>query len=303
MNLRQLEVFYAIMTTGSVTAAARRLHVSQPAISNVLKHTEEQLKFRLFERRGGRLYPTPEASNLLPDVNEIFGRLDTLNRVVQEMRDGKTGHLVIATSPTLIHVLVPRAVALLREHNPTLNVSVLSLPTALAIERISRREADIGIIYAPADNPGVDAEDLITTEIACVMPKGHPLASKRAFRIGDLSSEAIISLGAQTRLGRIIEDEFRKANATPPQIRIDAGSSVAACLMVSEGAGIALVDLATTASGKFNDLVFRTFRPKITVTIQLIFLRARPRSRATLYLAEHLRASLLRKPISLESRG
>ena len=71
MNLKQLEVFYAIMNTGSVTAAARSLHVTQPAVSNVLKHMEQQLEFKLFERKGGRLFPTPEANHLLPDVNEI----------------------------------------------------------------------------------------------------------------------------------------------------------------------------------------------------------------------------------------
>src|SRR5687768_14137169 len=129
MNLKQLEVFYAVMQTGSVTAAARSLNVTQPAVSNVLKHTEQQLKFALFERRGGRLYPTAEASDLLPDVDEIFGRLGTLNRVVQEMRDGRTGRLVIATSPTLAHAFLPRAISLLRQRSPAVQVSVLSLPT------------------------------------------------------------------------------------------------------------------------------------------------------------------------------
>ena len=68
------------MQAGSVTGAAHSLNVTQPAISNMLKHTEQQLKFKLFERIGGRLHPTPEAADLLPDVNEIFGRIGTLNR-------------------------------------------------------------------------------------------------------------------------------------------------------------------------------------------------------------------------------
>jgi DNA-binding transcriptional LysR family regulator len=294
MNLKQLEVFYAIMNTGSVTAAARSLNVTQPAVSNVLKHAEQQLRFSLFERKGGRLYPTPEASDLLPDVNEIFGRLGTLNRVVQEMRDGRTGRLVIATSPTLVHEFLPRAVALLCQRSPKLHVSVRSLPTALAVERVARREADMGIIYAPANDPGVDTEDLITTEIACVMPKTHPLAKKRYVDVGDLPGEAFISLGANTRLGTLIEDECRKANVPPPQIGVEAGSSVAACLMVSEGAGIALVDRATSSSGKFDDLVFRPFRPQVKVKVQLIYPRERPRSRAAAYLSEQLRRSVVK---------
>ena len=201
MNLKQLEVFFAIMNTGSVTAAARSLNVTQPAVSNVLKHVEQQLKFRLFERRGGRLYPTPEASDLLPDVNEIFGRIGTLNRVVQHMRDGNTGRIVVATSPTLVHQFLPRAVALLRRRSPALHVSVRSLPTALAVERVARREADMGIIYAPADDVGVDTEDLITTEIACAVLQTHPLAKKRYISVRDLPGEQFISLGGKHASG------------------------------------------------------------------------------------------------------
>ncbi len=289
MNLKQLEVFYAILNTGSVTAAARSLNVTQPAVSNVLKHAEQQLKFDLFERKGGRLCPTPEAIDLLPDLNEIFGRIGTLNRVLQQMRDGNTGRIVVATSPTLVHQFLPRAIALVRRRTPALQVSVRSLPTALAVERVARREADMGIIYAPADDAGVEAEDLVTTEIACVVLKTHPLAKKRHISVSDLPDEQFISLGVNTRLGVLINNECRKANVPPPQIGIEAGSSVAACLMVSEGAGIALVDRATSLSGKFQDLAFRPFRPEVRATVQLIYPRERPRSRAVLHLSEQLR--------------
>ena len=289
MNLKQLEVFYAIMLTGSVTAAARSLNVTQPAVSNVLKHAEQQLKFKLFERKGGRLHPTPEAGDLLPDVNDIFERISTLNRVVHNMRDGKTGRLVVATSPTLVHEFLPRAIALFRQQSPRVHIAVRSLPTALVVERVARREADMGMIYAPANDPGVDVEELITTEIACVVRKTHPLANKRYISAGDLPEEAFISLGPTTRLGMLIEHECRKADVTPPRIGIEAGSSVAACLMVSEGAGIALVDVATSISGKFDDLAFKPFRPKVKATVQLIYPRERPRSRAANRLSEQLR--------------
>ena len=133
MTLRQLETLYAIMRAGSITAAARNLHVTQPAVSAVLKHTEQQLQMKLFERIGGRLHPTPEALSLLPDMEEIFGRIDTMSRAIQELRDGRSGKLVIATSPTLVNALLPPAIAALRAATPKLNVIVHSLPTPMAI--------------------------------------------------------------------------------------------------------------------------------------------------------------------------
>ena len=292
MNLRQLEVFHAVMQAGSVTGAAHSLNVSQPAVSNVLKHMEQQLRFKLFERIGGRLHPTPEATDLLPDVNEIFGRIGTLNRVVQEMRDGRSGRLVLATSPTLVNAFLPRAVALFGKRSPGVRIAIQSLPTPLVVERVARREVDMGIVYAPVSDGGVEAEDLVTTELACVVPRKHALARKRVVKAADLEGYTLISMGATTRIGNLIEEACRKAGAPVPDIGIEASSSLAACLMVSEGAGVGLVDRATSLSGKFGDLAFKSFAPRIQLAVMLIYTRDRPRSRAAMLLSDQLRNSL-----------
>ena len=283
------------MQAGSVTAAARNLNITQPAVSNVLKHAEQQLEFKLFQRIAGRLHPTPEASDLLPDVSEIFGRVGTLNRLIQDIRDGRSGRLVIATSPTLVHAFLPRAIALFRSRSPAVHVSIQSLPTPLAIERVARREVDMGIVYAPVADPGVDAQDLVTTEIACVVRKKHALARKRRISAADLAGESVISLGATTRLGTLIEEECRKAGAPIPHVAIEASSSLAACLMAAEGAGVALVDGSTALSGKIGDLVYRPFHPRIRVRVQLIYPRDRPRSRAAVQLAQQLQRTVTRE--------
>jgi DNA-binding transcriptional LysR family regulator len=294
VNIRQLEVFHAVMQAGSVTGAAHLLNVSQPAVSNVLKHMEQQLRFKLFERVGGRLHPTPEAVDLLPDVNEIFGRIGTLTRVVQEMRDGRSGRLVIATSPTLVNAFLPRAIALFRKRSSGVHIAIQSLPTPLVVERVARREADMGIVYAPVTDAGVATEDLVTTELACVVPKAHALAFQRVVKAEDLAGETLISLGAATHIGLVVEEECRKAGVPVPDVGIEASSSLAACLMVSEGAGIGLVDGGLSQSSKFNYLAFRPFVPRIALAVKLIYTRDRPRSRAAVLLSEMLRSSLKR---------
>ena len=294
MTLRQLETLYAIMTAGSLTAAARRLHVTQPAVSGVLKHTEQHLKMKFFKRVGGRLQPTPEALAILPDLEEIFGRINSVNRLVQDLRDGRSGQIVIATSPTLVNAFLPRAVAQFRVRNAAVRVVIQSLPTPLAIERVARREADVGLVYAPVADPGVEAEELVATTIECVVPAKHRLARKRVIDAGDLVDESVISLGATTRLGVLIERACEAAGARIPQIAIESSSSLAACLLVSEGAGVALVDQSIELSGKFGDLRFRSFRPTISVPVQLIYPRERPRSRAVDMFVMALRRSISR---------
>jgi DNA-binding transcriptional LysR family regulator len=289
MNLRQLEVFHAIMRTGSVTAAAQALHVSQPAISAVLKHAEQQLKFKLFERLGGRLQATPEAIALMPDVAEIFGRIDTLERLVNDMRDGIVGRLVLATSPTLVNAFLPRAVALFHQRRPGMTLAIQSMSTPDVVERVARREVDFGLVYGPVADAGVEAEPLLNSEIACVVPAGHALAARPFVDASDLADEPVISLGATTRLGQAIEAECLAAGFAPPSITIEASSSMTACLMVGEGAGVALVDRTSALSRSFGELVFKPFRPRIAVCIELIYPRQRPRSLACAQLAQALR--------------
>jgi DNA-binding transcriptional LysR family regulator len=103
MNLRQLEVFQAIMKTGSVTEAAEILGLSQPAVSVILKNAETQIGMKLFERMRGRLHPTLEARTLAPDVEAIFTLILNLNWHAGALRDGVHGIVGGGSSPSVGH--------------------------------------------------------------------------------------------------------------------------------------------------------------------------------------------------------
>jgi DNA-binding transcriptional LysR family regulator len=281
MNLRQLEVFYAIMSAGSVTGAARLLKISQPAVSAVLKHTEQQLKLKLFERSAGRIQPTPEAAKLFSDASDIFLRLETLQRSIRHLRDGHSGQLVILGSQTLVNLFLPAAIGRFRRTSPEVHVFLQSLPTPVAIDRVAQRQADLGLVYGPINDPGVQAESFFATEIACVVPPGHPLSARRHVSAHDLCGQPLISYGPRTPIGASVAEAFRKAGVEPPAVAIQPGSSFNACLMVSAGAGIALVDRRVAMPQKFDELVFKRFRPQIRIQTYLIFPRDQPRSIAT----------------------
>lgn len=290
MNLRHIEVFYAIMQAGSVTGAAHLLNVTQPAVSNVLRHAEQQLGFKLFERIAGRLQPTPEAYDLYPDVQEIFGRIGTLNRVVGEMRGGRVGRLAIAASPTLVNAYLPKAVALLQRHTPQAHVTVHGLPTAIAIERVARREVDIGLVYAPVTDPGVVIEEIAGSAVACAINRKSTLARRRTLAPGDLAGINVVSTGASTRIGFGLKQACESAGLQTPAVSVEVNSSLVACLMAAEGVGVALVDLATVHQQAIPGVVFRPFRPRVDLHLCLIYPRNRPRSRITRRFAEGVRA-------------
>ena len=98
MRLRHIEVFNAVMLTGSVSAAARMINVTQPAVSRTLQHAEIQLGFQLFQRVGGRLKPTVEAQTLYPHIERLFSQLDEVQRLSASLKAGRgKGELRVLT--------------------------------------------------------------------------------------------------------------------------------------------------------------------------------------------------------------
>ena len=111
MNLRQIEVFRAVMQAGSVTAAAERLHVSQPGVSRLLAHLELQLGVTLFARRKGRLHATAEAETLYAQVERVYGGVRDIDDCARGLKQGQGLVLRVLCSPSLGLALVPRAMA------------------------------------------------------------------------------------------------------------------------------------------------------------------------------------------------
>ena len=101
MKTRQLEVFHAIYTKGTITEAATFLNVSQPSISKVLAHTESQLGFLLFSRIKGRLFPTPEADAIFLKADKINTDLNQLKELTENMSSKPSGLIRLGCAPTL----------------------------------------------------------------------------------------------------------------------------------------------------------------------------------------------------------
>ena len=99
MRLRQIEVFHAVYTSGSMTNAAALLNVSQPSVSKVLAHAEQQLGYLLFDRVKGKLVATPEAHRLFAHVSAVYRDVDRLKHVAENLRAGNSGHIRIASTP------------------------------------------------------------------------------------------------------------------------------------------------------------------------------------------------------------
>src|SRR3546814_18919394 len=119
MNLRHIEIFHAVYTNGSVSAAARALNISQPSVSKTLRHAESILCFPLFERSAGRLVATDDAHALLAEVSEIQDSVHALREGERNLRRGSGMKLRNSELPSLSLGLLPQPVPpLLASHPP-----------------------------------------------------------------------------------------------------------------------------------------------------------------------------------------
>jgi DNA-binding transcriptional LysR family regulator len=278
------------MRSGTVTAAARSLNVSQPALSQILLHTEDELGFRLFHRIKGRLVPTPEAEELFPEADRLFQDLDGLRRLADDLKHGNVGTIRLAASAPPSLSFVPRALQRFRAAHPGVRTLSFVIPAEVMATMLDRGQAGIGIAMTDQPMPLIDTEVIGRSEIVCVAPAGHALSRHETVTIAELSGETIISYRGSSLPGMLLEQALTREGARlKPDIEIDV--SIIALAFVQQGLGIALVD-GLTPWESFPGLVVRPFRPAVSLPLCLLTSTRRPLSRNHELLRKELRQAV-----------
>jgi DNA-binding transcriptional LysR family regulator len=287
MNLRHMEVFNAIMRTGSVTGAARALNVTQPAVSAVLKHCESQLNMKLFTRVSGRLQPTPEANAIFPEIAAIFGRVDGVNALTQDLAGGRLGTVSIAAAFPIANGYLTKAVATFIADRPKVRVALQSLTSPQVLASVVNREVELGIAYEPVVSSEVETKVLMRAGIACVMRSDHPLARRKEVAVRDLERHSIITYLPQALFRRYV-DRALSAAGIVPNITAQVGLSLTGIMLARHGAGVALVEPFLVASMGLPGLVARPLKPRIEVKTLLIRNKSAPHSKIMNEFVGHL---------------
>jgi len=277
MNLRQMEVFRAVMLTGGVGGAAELLHVSQPAISKTLAQAQRQLGFRLFERVKGRLVPTPEAQTLRAEVETLWRGVERVRDVARSLAAPRSGTLRLAVSASLAPWLVPRATALLGQRFPELQVRMEILVAPIMVDALLDHSADIGVALLPNDHPNLVRVRSYQCGFACVARPDHALAARRSVAAADLVGQRVIGSPPDTPYGQSLLRAYGPA-AGQIDLRFLVRSSTAACWQARAGAGVAVVDRTAVAGPQWQDLAVRPFRCRERLPVAVLRNRYRPLS-------------------------
>jgi DNA-binding transcriptional LysR family regulator len=280
MNLRHIEVFHAVYVNGSVSAAARALNVSQPSVSNVLRHAESRIGFALFTRAKGRLVPTDEAHTLFVEVAEIYDRVGSLRQTAKNLVHASDGHIRIGVLPGFGIDVAPLAVAAFRRTHPKVSFDIQTLHHADIPRILQERHCDLAIAYENAGHHKLDYQEIGRRELVLLYRKVDQPDALPRLGLNVLEDRDFISLAHSGPLGTLFSREVARLNLDIRETVTISTMYVAAAL-VRQGVGVAVVDDFTARVCVADDMDYRPFDPPISFGVYSVSLADRPMSRLT----------------------
>jgi len=278
LNLRQIEVFHAIMIAGSLSAAGRLLHVSQPAISRVLASIEQRLGYALFERFKGRLHATKEARSLFQEVEAIHAGVTRLNTLAADLAMHGAGQVNVVSSYSFNEWMIPKTTARFTRRYAGVRVRYRPLGMDALLPQLLLGHADVGISTLHPDHPNLVTRELARSDMLCVLPPGHRLAREAVIDATMLADETLVGYEADTPLRHKLA-EFWAPLGREVEPLIEVRSAQTACTFVAHGVGVALVDGYGLTPGQH--LVVRRIRPAIALPIHISYSCIEPPSAMT----------------------
>jgi DNA-binding transcriptional LysR family regulator len=275
MSLRQIEVFRAIMITGSISEAARMLFIAQPSVSRVLAVTEERLGFPLFERARGRLFPTPEARCVFEEVQSAYEGIERVDELVRALVEGRSGKLNVVCSPSLGNHLVPRTIAQFRTRYPELPIHFDSLRHSDLVPRVLFGKNYLGVSMFDTAHPNLVSEPLVQVPLVCISPKGW-LDEAPTVRLHNLRGRPWIDYRDNTPLGRMVGEVLGSERG--PQPAVEVLSPMSACALVREGVGMAVVDPFCVDAAMRQCVDVRPLSPEKLLKVHAVYPRVEPLS-------------------------
>jgi DNA-binding transcriptional LysR family regulator len=274
-----------------MTNAAALLHVSQPSVSKVLAHAEQQLGYLLFDRNKGKLVPTPEAHRLFAHVVAVYRDVDRLRHVAENLRAGNSGHIRVASTPALGLDLLPLAVATFREKHTDTVFEIETLHLDEINEALLESRIDIGLAFEPTSTVGIDEETLASSRFVALAPSNIDFGSRQALTASDLCGHPFIGLNSRGPLGRILSSYLAPVEQDLNIVTWSETYHVAKAL-VARGAGVTITDEVTAKSAGGENLRVLPLQPELRFSIKALHLTAVPLSIAAQNFVRHLSGSL-----------
>ncbi|HXH80109.1 LysR family transcriptional regulator [Nocardioides sp.] len=258
MDPRRLMIFREVARAGSISAAARSLGWTQPAVSQHLSALERQAGCALLLRSPRGVELTEPGRVLLARADAIAGQLHMADEELATLTDLRAGRVRLAAYPSGAATLVPRAVAALRRQHPDVEVALTQAEPPEAVAMVQAGDADLALAFSydeePLDNGGLVWRMLGSEAVDLIVGPGHPLVGGGTFSVGDLAEEQWIVGCERCRAHAVaLCDEA----AFEPDVRHVSDDYVVVQNLVAVGLGIALLPRSALEAFRHPDVEVR----------------------------------------------
>ena len=286
-SLADLRAFVTVAQLQSFAAAAKALHLSQPALSRRISHLEELLGVRLFDRTTRSVELTLLGQRFLAQVG---GLVDDLDRSVLSLRDAaqlEAGDVTIGCVFSAVHHFLPPLIRAFREQHPRVLVRIIEEGADEVLESVKQGEADFALNYIGMQDPEVEFTPLLKEPYVLACPAGHPLAKRRSVRWEELADypHARVSHASRNRL--FIDQALAELPPLPrPIVEVRHVSTLLG--IVEMGMGVAVVPQLTLPLAPAPVVGVKLEEPAISRTMAIVRRSGRSLSPAAAAFAELL---------------
>jgi DNA-binding transcriptional LysR family regulator len=274
MRTRQLEIFHAVYTKGSITEAARFLNVSQPSVSKVLSHTETQLGYLLFQRIKRRLVPTAEAHVLFRHADKIHKDLEQLNEISRNLLKHSPGLIRLASTPSIGSDFVPSLVAEFSKEFPEVKFEIHTLHLDQIEKKIKDTSIDLALAYNLFSSENLKSTHLLEGDFVLLAPSDLKFNSK-VLSCSDLTDLPFIQIEGpfQAKLNKYFQD-----NNFEPNFVTTTDTYQIAKSLVEEGMGITILDQVSAIHQDSTKVKVWNLDATLKFSLQLVYSEQRVES-------------------------
>jgi len=215
-EIRQLRYFLEVADAGNFSRAAKRLGVSQPAISQQMRDLETGLRAVLFQRRGKRISLTSAGLIFQEHARAILHQVEKALQEIGREPGEIHGTLRLGIIPYLSGALLPRLLGLFSEQNPGVDLSIQEISSTDIETGLEEGRMDVGLGWVTRHSPNLRYEHLCNDEFMVVVAEAHPWAGRRAVELAELHRQRLVQL-PDTYVMRRMTDEICRNHRIRPR--------------------------------------------------------------------------------------
>jgi len=246
MDLRQLDMFRAVADEGSFTSAAKKLHVSQSAISRQVKLLEEELGVRLLHRGARGVTLTRSGELMLNLTHRLSREVKDVVAQIAESHDLLRGSLTVAGGMTVCLHVLPRVLKRYSRRYPGVDLKVVTGRNESLLALLRAHEIDLALLTLPVPDRDFEVVPVLKEEMVVVAAPNHPLAGERSVDVETLASfpQILYEIGSNTRR---VQDRLFAQTDRPLNVAMETENVEITKAMVGAGLGISLIPYAASA--------------------------------------------------------